>query len=170
MKEYAKRLQSGEKGFTLIELIASMALISIFGGIMYTVITFGVSSHNKIQIENGLRDEADLLMSAIINELYTIAPDKVREQSNGIQLIETGVAGLNDIYIDGGQLHIRNAPLVISSTIESGSSIKLDCEGYGESEDGPRECATGLIEIDLVLSKAVQGQSKQLTLRSKFGF
>ncbi|WP_424766789.1 PulJ/GspJ family protein [Paenibacillus sp. sgz302251] len=164
MKKYVKKLQS-EEGFTVIELIASMALVAIFGSVIYGVISFGLNTYNKIEVENSLRDEADLLMSSIINELYMVAPDKIIKHVNGIQLIKNESAATDEIYFTQGRLMIGGKELAdLKSEIGSESTITLVCE------EGLGECASGLIEISLILIQSYSGKSHQLTLESKFGF
>lgn len=83
MKEFVRRMQSREQGFTLIELIASLTVFAMIAGIISGLTLFGVRSYDKITIQNELRDEADLIMSAIITKLYTYAPDKVQNINGG---------------------------------------------------------------------------------------
>ncbi|NIK77292.1 type II secretory pathway component PulJ [Paenibacillus castaneae] len=166
MRRYVKKL-GGEEGISLIELIAAMALIAIFGGLIYSVITFGLNTYNKIEVENSLRDEADLLMSSVINDLYTIAPQMVRSLgTNGIQLIENEKesASAEKIYFENGSMHVQQGVIAIKSKVSDESSIKLVCETPGAG------CRSGLIEIMLVLNQTYSGKLHQLKLESKFGF
>ncbi|RIX54038.1 prepilin-type N-terminal cleavage/methylation domain-containing protein [Paenibacillus nanensis] len=179
MKRFVKRFSSG-KGFTLIELIVSTTLLALFGGIIFSVITYGVSSYNKIQTENALRDDADLIMSAIINELYTVAPEKVRQLSNGIQLVKDQNANQNRIQVEDGGLIIHGydeaqgkatvTRVDIHSIIENNDPIQLECGQSGIFEHGQLTCSTGLIEIELVLKQAAGEEPRRMTLKSKFGF
>ncbi|SDX96436.1 type II secretion system protein J [Paenibacillus sp. CF384] len=91
MKRFVNKLrrrikisQHAEGGYTLIELIATLALLSVVMGVIYSSITFGLNTYNKIRIENTLRDEGDLLMSSIISELYRVGPSRISQlQTNG---------------------------------------------------------------------------------------
>ncbi|NBD25352.1 PilW family protein [Paenibacillus glycinis] len=71
----------GERGLTLIELIASLTLMSVVLGVIYASITFGVNAYHKVGIENKLRDEGDLIMSSIISELYRMGPERIAQSS-----------------------------------------------------------------------------------------
>ncbi|MGO4181912.1 PilW family protein [Paenibacillus sp. MCAF9] len=162
MRKYVSKLRN-EEGISLIELIASMALLSIFGGIIYSVLVFGIGTYNKIEVENSLRDEGDLVMSSVINELYTFAPDLIGSTGYGIELSKSDPVEVKMIKIDNGEIMVGNRDLKIKSTIAPASTIKLICEK-------PGACSTGLIEIKLVLNQTHAGKTQQLALESKFGF
>lgn len=87
MRKYVECLKS-QQGFTLIELIAAITIFSMVVGIISMVTMFGFRSYHKITIENSLRDEADIIMSSIINELYIFAPERVERtiDNDGILL------------------------------------------------------------------------------------
>ncbi|MFD1903650.1 PilW family protein [Paenibacillus rhizoplanae] len=85
MRRYVECLKS-QQGFTLIELIAAITIFSMVVGIISMVTMFGFRSYHKITIENSLRDEADIIMSSIINELYIFAPERVERTNDGILL------------------------------------------------------------------------------------
>ena len=87
MRRFADRLKS-EQGFSLIEMIAAMTLFSLILGIISMVTMFGFRSYHKITIENSLRDEADIIMSTIITELYTFSPEKVENTATGLKLVK----------------------------------------------------------------------------------
>ncbi|SDF21763.1 prepilin-type N-terminal cleavage/methylation domain-containing protein [Fontibacillus panacisegetis] len=182
MRESVKTKRS-EQGYTLVELIAAITLVSLIAGVIFTAITFGINSYQKIQIENELRDEADLVMSTVINELYTFAPERIKRiddgGNQGIELI-SGIGGTKKIYIqnDGSsskgkliidtvEFEIRSNIIVDVSDIPQASNITLECSSTSMD---PNECSTGMINIKLSLSQDQGGHTSQLTLDSKFGF
>ncbi|UJF35982.1 PilW family protein [Paenibacillus hexagrammi] len=178
MKRFANVLKQ-EQGFSLIELIATLSILSLVIGGIYGVISFGFKAYNKVTVENSLRDEADILMSSIMTQLYTYGPDLVTSiaNENGIEMERTDP--LDGNTLPAKQIKIQNHALYImdSSEVESsgkigdlkseladGSSIELDC-GNATS------CRDGLIAVTLVLEQIdQQGQKHQLQMESRFGF
>lgn len=177
MKKYAERLKS-EHGFTLIEMIAALTLFSMIVGIISMVTMFGFRSYHKITIENALRDEADIIMSTIINELYTYAPESVINTTNinGITL-KKGSAADEMIAFSGGSLVI-GAITAVPDPDDPATSVHSSLAGSvisSTSADGRTcqttfPCDTGLIKIKLKLAQDYDGRSYTMELESKFGF
>ncbi|ACT00752.1 PulJ/GspJ family protein [Paenibacillus sp. JDR-2] len=175
MREFVKKWRSEERGLTLVELIAAMTLLSIAAGIIFSVVTFGMNTYNRIETENALRDDADLLMSSIITELYAYGPDLISTNADGITLVrDVGTREEQQIFIRDKQLHIG------SRTVDTGSDVDMPSQTDPSSSDASSielkcktnvtECSSGLIEIRLVLEQNHNGRNQQLTLESKFGF
>ncbi|MDD9267819.1 prepilin-type N-terminal cleavage/methylation domain-containing protein [Paenibacillus sp. GCM10023248] len=168
-----------EKGLSLVELIASLSILSLVMGTIYAVITFGFTAYNKVTVENSLRDEADMMMSAVMTQLYTYGPEYVSNiaNENGIELSRT--TKLNGTEIPRKQMKIYNSGLYIAdataangtgkvdhlqSVLLDGSSIQLDCGNASA-------CRDGLIRITLVLEQEDKKHVKhQLKMESRFGF
>lgn len=189
--KFVKRLK-GQEGFTLIELLAVLSILALVLGIISTTIIFGFRSYNQISVENELRDEADVVMSSVITELYAFAPDRIAVYNDdkgisGIELLRTtappGEALRKAIVISDEQLQIRTLEVVpdssapsseeaikdsyqstrVKATLTAGSSIGLDCEGLNA-------CETGLVNIKLVLNQDAGGRNTSVELESRFGF
>lgn len=79
---FVKKLKR-EEGVTLIELLAVLSLMGMILGIISTTIFFGFRSYNQVSVENKLREEGDILMSAIIAELYAYSPDRIYALADG---------------------------------------------------------------------------------------
>ena len=175
MKEFVRRVQSREQGFTLIELIASLTVFAMIAGIISGLTMFGVRSYDKITIQNELRDEADLIMSAIITKLYTYAPDKVQNINGGIELSRSGRETKEAIIVEGNQMIISgngteqgtNSPLAVRS--ELGDSKVTAYTADGRECTISSLCGSGTIEIDLVL-KYKGNSDNMLELKSRFGY
>jgi prepilin-type N-terminal cleavage/methylation domain-containing protein len=189
MTKFVKRIR-GEQGLTLIELIASLTVLSLVVGLIYSVSMFGFRSYHKVQIENSLREEADILMSSIISELYVFGPESVSQPMNidgsdnvsRIELKRVGLDGLEvgrEIMMENGNLLIRDMTtgpqaepidlnrgeiIVKSELIQPGSEIKLTCSNDKST------CNTGLIEINLSLEQTFENKGYPLELNSRFGF
>ncbi|MCK9860110.1 type II secretion system protein [Paenibacillus sp. ATY16] len=174
MREFVKKWRNEEQGLTLVELIAAMTLLSIAASIIFSVVTFGMNTYYRIETENALRDDADLLMSSIITELYAYGPDLISSNGNGITLVrDAGIREEQKIFIKDKQLHIGSRTVDTRSDVDmpsqtepssDASSIELKCR------TNVTECGSGLIEIRLVLEQNHNGRNQQLTLESKFGF
>lgn len=187
-----------EQGFTLIELIAALSLFSLVSGLIYGVMMFGVQSYQRVTMENTLRDESDLLMSAIITEIYTFAPSTVRSGTNQtIFLQRDNINGGTDeveIGIAGGQLVINEIPASNPAsnpgTPDPAGSLAtpVPADTYNtrtstDSKLGPassitlecsantiQPCESGLLNINLSLVLQRGDNTRQLNLESKFGF
>ncbi|UOY92618.1 prepilin-type N-terminal cleavage/methylation domain-containing protein [Ectobacillus sp. JY-23] len=81
MKQFVNRV-SNERGVTLVELMATITIISIIGGSMYGLLGLGLRTYESINIEARLRDEADYVVTMIMNELYSSDYDDVRYDAN----------------------------------------------------------------------------------------
>ncbi|AIQ61255.1 PulJ/GspJ family protein [Paenibacillus borealis] len=187
-----------EQGFTLIELIAALSLFSLVSGLIYGVMMFGVQSYQRVTMENTLRDESDLLMSAIITEIYTFAPSTVRSDTNQtIFLQRDNINGGTDeveIGIAGGQLVINEIPASNPASNQGtpdpadslATPVPADTYNTRTSTDsklGPassitlecsantiQPCESGLLNINLSLVLQRGDNTRQLNLESKFGF
>ncbi|KUP23890.1 prepilin-type N-terminal cleavage/methylation domain-containing protein [Paenibacillus sp. DMB5] len=181
MKKFVNLLRR-EQGLTLIELIAAITIFAMVSGLIYAVMMFGMRSFNQVTTENKLRDEGDLLMSAVINEMYTFGAETVTASayevnsnqeiiSSSIKLQRDGTGGAwETISIKDEKLSIvrsddTNADSMtsVTSRLTPGSSIVLQCGNTGS-------CSSGLIHINLNLLKTYGGKDYTLTLESTFGF
>ncbi|MBW4081637.1 type II secretion system protein J [Paenibacillus sp. S150] len=181
MKKFVNSLRS-EKGVTLIELVVAITLFTTVAGLIYGVMMFGIRSYNQITVENRLRDDGDLLMSAIITEIYTFAPDMISSDSgldsdgNNWSLITLRHSGSGaddkDIVIREGALYIvpsgsvtgeQDSRISIDAELSPTSNIILNCNDVGT-------CESGLININLNLLKLYGGKDYTLNLESTFGF
>ncbi|TYP70104.1 prepilin-type N-terminal cleavage/methylation domain-containing protein [Paenibacillus methanolicus] len=181
VKTWLRRRAGDEQGVTLIELIASLSLVSVVLGVVYSSITFGMSTYNKVRIENSLRDEGDLIMSSIITKLYTYGPDEITQDASDTNrrritleppITGSGDQGVETIEIrprEEGQpqsvLYIAGVDIsTVSDIMADQSSIRLVCR------ENQNMCSSGLIEIQLRLEQTYGDRSYHLDLESKFGF
>lgn len=193
MRKFVDRLRRQE-GFTLVEMLPTLLLLAMVMSMIYGVAHFGMRSYNQIKVENSLRDEGDILMSSIITELYTFAPDRVRQltvngKNIGIRLERdpalssgtTGTIEVLNIYMQAGSLYIGSLQSVSSSSavtsiVQPKDQVRAVQSQLGDSSsiqiqsDGRTVYTSGIIQIKLALSQTVQGQSKSLVLESNFGF
>ncbi|RZT21578.1 PulJ/GspJ family protein [Fictibacillus sp. BK138] len=123
-----------QKGATLIEALLSLFLFSIIGTAVYFVLLNGVKTENKIYTETMIRDEADLVMSQIIDVLYTAPASKVKDVSTGSQNLlvyqdesqttSVGFAGHKPV-IDGKAISTNDFDFKDSTIIKADNSIKI---------------------------------------------
>lgn len=73
------RIMRTERGFTVIELLVALSLSTMIVGIIYGVFITGIKAYEKIGIEGQLRDEADYILSMLLNEIYELSPDTIED-------------------------------------------------------------------------------------------
>lgn len=77
MKPFVKILNQN-KGVTLVELLTGLAISSIILVIASSVLITGVQVYKKIGIEGQLRDEADYVITRIMDQLYSNSIDDLK--------------------------------------------------------------------------------------------
>lgn len=60
-----------ERGLTLVELLASIVLLSIISIFIFSIVSKTIENNRIIQQETMLRDEADIIVSKFIKTLYS---------------------------------------------------------------------------------------------------
>ncbi len=192
--KFVERLKQ-EGGFTLIELLAVLSISAMVLGVISATAIFGFRSYHQITFQNDLRDEGDIVMSAVIAELYAFAPDRIavynKDGLKGIELIrfndpedpaKGGETLKKAIVISDGQLQIR----VLEKVPDSSSSEEEEPEASYQSTsikasitddsyigldcEGLTACESGLVNIKLVLTQDGEGTDAQVELESRFGF
>ena len=66
-----------QHGLTLVELLATLALMSVVITLAFSVLMNGIRAADNIQIETALRNEADYLMTSLIRELYVMKESEI---------------------------------------------------------------------------------------------
>ncbi|WAA12847.1 PulJ/GspJ family protein [Fervidibacillus halotolerans] len=111
MKRKSKHLHL-EKGLTLVELLATITIFSIVGTIVYAVLFNGIHSYERTMEETKLRDEADYIMSNLIEQFFTLKASDVIEMPNlakGQGYLKVRDKGEEKIYgFKEGTLYIDN--------------------------------------------------------------
>ena len=150
-----KKFIKPERGVTLVELMVTIALISLFGTIMYSVFLTGVKLYQKIEVEGQLRDDADYIATAILNEMYNNSPKSVTTFKDST----TGKEGIvlvraNEKKVDGYLVEDDNLPektikiyfdenqFVIENNIGKTQEIKIvqiDSKFTTLNKDTPKE-------------------------------
>lgn len=68
-----------QRGLTLVELLATLALIGVITTFAFSILMNGIRASNNIQIETSLRNEADVIMSSFIRTVYTMKESEISE-------------------------------------------------------------------------------------------
>lgn len=70
---------TNQRGITLVELIATLAIVGMVGTLAYAVLFQGYANYERVQAETKLRDEADLIMANFVRELFVLKSDELEE-------------------------------------------------------------------------------------------
>lgn len=81
---------SHESGLTLIELLVVLALISVISTFVISLVIQSTETTREIQIQNSIRDEADLIVSKLMKSLYETNKAHIIQNQTG-----TGYSYLN---------------------------------------------------------------------------
>lgn len=71
------RLLKNSKGYTLIELLAVVVILAIVSILIANLTITAISKYREIAAENALRDEADLIISQVYNNIYKLKESSV---------------------------------------------------------------------------------------------
>lgn len=103
-------MKGSNKGFTLTELVVTMAVLAIVGGILVGFLTFSTNTYGRATQETDLQENAQIVLSQINN--YVVDADATLKYYgvNGLGGSETTVELTNDIgdttAYDGKRLEI----------------------------------------------------------------
>ncbi|MED1862420.1 prepilin-type N-terminal cleavage/methylation domain-containing protein [Fictibacillus nanhaiensis] len=144
-----------QKGLTLIESLLSLFLFAVIGTVIYFVLVGGLNTENKIYNETLIRDEADLVMSQIMDSLYTAPSTKVKDISAGNRnlLIYEKTSPVTVGFIE-------NEPVINGERISSG---KFDFKDSSILKVGTS------VKIILNVKSKSNTSAKPLSLQSQFG-
>lgn len=183
------KLVKNERGITLIELLATFVVMTIVMTVVYNVFANGIGVAKKIGIEGQLRDDADYVVTMMMNELAAGEFDEVRacsDNPNCIELIDNQSLGFTEYYKDGETVYdiekkskdatTTRIELIHNETGRSHFEIDgkiIDAHGDFTGSTLLRTCSSascsnGIINITLVVDSNTL--NNPLTLESKFGF
>lgn len=128
MRKLTKRL-TDNRGVTLVELLATIIIVSIVATLTYTILFQGYSNYQRVKVEAELRDEADLIMASLIKDIFTLKKSEV-------QLIQSCTNGASNAYLNVTKTHsvtgIKAAPyktgLDNGKVIVKGGSIQTSSD------------------------------------------
>ncbi|ANU25652.1 PulJ/GspJ family protein [Planococcus versutus] len=124
-----------DHGVTLVELMATLVIVSIIGILSYTVLFQGYSNYQRIQVETQLRDEADLIMASMIKDLFILKDGQIEVENfctnnkktsllnvmKSGKFVKTGFEGEN-VLVNGNVINFYNQNVKIIPTDCSSNS------------------------------------------------
>lgn len=143
-----------EKGLTLIESLLSLVLFTIIGTVVYFVLLNGLTTEKKIYTETLIRDEADLVMSQIIDNLYTATNTKVKAV--------TGQQNMLIYQIDNNTS--RTVGFLNNQPVVNGQSISTNEFNFNNSSITLKDDS---VIISLVVASKKNANAKPLELKSQ---
>lgn len=105
MKKWWKRLQKNHKGFTLVELICTIAIFSIVISGVGSAMVISARSYRNGNVELDLQQQAQITSNLLTNLI--IDADRVVDASGStltVEKIESGVTVTYTVYLDGDQI------------------------------------------------------------------
>lgn len=112
VKNYLK----DNSGITLVEILASLVIVSIVAVLSYNVLSQGFANQQRIQVETELRDEADQIMASLVKEVFLL---KKMDIAVGTTCLKEDPENLNSTlypYIKLKDEKIPPRPSSVSST------------------------------------------------------
>jgi prepilin-type N-terminal cleavage/methylation domain-containing protein len=79
-----RKLLTSTRGMTLIEVLATLVIMSILSVVIYSVFVTGLKLYQKTGIEGQLRDDADYVATMILNEMYNSPPNYILNYENNV--------------------------------------------------------------------------------------
>jgi prepilin-type N-terminal cleavage/methylation domain-containing protein len=66
------------QGVTLVELLASLLIVSLVAAVAYQVLFQGYSNYMRIKIETEMRDEADLILTSLTRDIFLLKSSEIQ--------------------------------------------------------------------------------------------
>lgn len=150
-----------ERGITLVEVLAVFVITSIIGLVAYSVLFSGFKTYDRVKIEASLRDEADLIMSELISEMFVLKESEIDKKY-------FPEPGTDHYYIetsDGKKTGFINKKLVINDEVKT-NVLQNDLIKLGKD--------TKIVEMDegqyrIVISLVSTENGQTLTTESEIG-
>lgn len=150
-----------ERGLTLVEVLAVFVITAIIGLVAYSVLFSGFRTYDRVKVEASLRDEADLIMSELISEMFVLKESEIDEK----HFPESGTKNYYIQTVDGKKTGFIDNKLVIKDEVKThvlhNNLIKLGNETkIEEIEPG---------QYHIVISLVSMENSQTLTTESEIG-
>ncbi|WP_077706092.1 PulJ/GspJ family protein [Virgibacillus dokdonensis] len=134
--------RKNERGMTLVEVLAVFVIGAIVSVIAVQILMSGYHAYERAKTNAELRDEADLMMAYLIDELYTLKASEVKAFPNDNNLYFVLQNTEEKIGIVNGKVVIKQKRLPLSST---DITVRPTSTLYKVNED--------LFHITLILEK-----------------
>lgn len=138
-----KKIQN-DKGLTLVELLAALVIVSIIGALSYSVLFQGYSNYQRIQAETQLRDEADLIMSSFIKDMFVLKANEIMLETTCTQNNSSSIMKIKKVnslnpseVIEEYQTGFKNGEVIVKDqTVHLyNSSVKLVPNNCGNANN-----------------------------------
>lgn len=162
-----------ETGITLVEVLATLVIMTIIGTLAYTILFQGYNNYNRVKIETELRDEADLIMANYISDFYVMKKTETKLSNtcvNGfvnsqvtvtkraMTPYKTGVANkeivVKNQIIQSSNPNVKFKPVPCTTTSDLSSISNI------QSKDGVE------FTIKFTLEKTVNGRTQQMDFKN----
>ncbi|WP_416825530.1 PilW family protein [Ectobacillus polymachus] len=125
-------IRKDEHGVTLVELLGTIVITSIIMTSLYSVFTMGLKTYNNITAETHVQNEADYVVSMIMNKLYATSYDDVRynDTTKSVELYKRKQSPLfskDDVTVS----YNNNAQPIARLYIQNGTVIYEEDDGQG---------------------------------------
>ncbi|MFZ3588341.1 PilW family protein [Bacillus sp. DJP31] len=148
-----------QRGISLVELLVALAISTVIMTSIYGVYSIGVNAYKMIGVEGHIRDEADYVVTRIMNSIYELSPDTIEPCKNALgtqisncynfindnqlvvsrsnnQLVEQKQKGqtditINELKLENGHVLLNNENLnALSISITDGEESNLTDNSY----------------------------------------
>lgn len=164
---------NNEYGITLVEVLATLVIMSIIGALAYSILFQGYNNYNRVKVETELRDEADLIMANYISDFYVMKKTEaklVNSCTNGFINSEVSVTKSNgtsyktgvinkDVIVRGQPVRLNNANVKFVP-IPCTTSTNLSNIANINSRDGVE------FTIKFTLETTVKGRVHQMDFKN----
>ncbi len=189
-----KPYKQNEQGLTLVELLVTLTISMIFASTIYGVFISGINLYQQTSTIGNIRDEADYIVTSIMNEFYNEEPDYVEAFQDGstvgVKLIRNPDKKVDRYIVEESDdppteviISIVNDTFTIENTSKNeittlntnalqlgdNSYITIDCPN--RTTNGTGRCYQGLVEIKIEAIPTRQTDDVDpILLNSSFGF
>lgn len=162
-----------ENGITLVEVLATLVIMSIIGALAYTILFQGYSNYNRVKIEADLRDEADIIMANYISDFYTMKKTETKLSNtcvngfvNSSVLVTKSTGTLYKTGIINKEIIVKDQPILSSNSnvkfkpVSCTTTSNLSSISNIQSKDGVE------FTIKFTLEKTVNGTTSQMDFKN----
>lgn len=144
MMKWWKSLFKNHKGFTIVELICSIAIFSIIMTSIGSAMVISARSYRNGNVELGLQQQAQVASNLLTNLI--IDSDKVVQASDGkliVEKVESGVVVTYTVFLSGGELKYYTSADSTERTLAENITDFVINRAEGENVDFSLKVETG---------------------------
>lgn len=155
-------MKLNNKGITLIEILATIIILSIVSTLSFQVLNQGQTNYERVKLESELRDEADFIMASLIKNLFTVKESELQRDFSGPNYI----INVEQVNNDGSTIEyetgIKNGKVIVKDQVIEfyNESVKLTNASYIVYN------GQGLYEINIQLSNKKKNMTFSNTINT----